>query len=33
MGKKSFVFVSGTGGDFGGKDDLARGSRDYVNRQ
>ena len=27
------MFVSGIGGDFGGKDDPARGRRDYESRQ
>lgn len=33
MGKKSFVFVSGTEGDFGGNDGPVRGSRDSESRQ
>ena len=31
-GKKTFVFVSGTGDDFGGKDGPAKGRRDHERR-
>ena len=33
VGKKSCVFVSGTGDDFGGKDGPAKGRREHGRRQ